>query len=64
MRFLGVFRKGAIFSTIYIGVLSEDFLESEIALRGETPFSRRKRGFLSRLFADGRFVMFISSQGI
>jgi hypothetical protein len=45
----------AIFSTIYIGVFSEVFLESKNVLRGEAPFSRRKHGFLSRVFADGLF---------
>jgi hypothetical protein len=63
-RFPGVFRKTATYSKGYIRVFSELFLGSKTALRSEAPFSQGKHGFLVRLFADGLFVMIISSQGI
>jgi hypothetical protein len=63
-RFYGVFRKTATYSKGYLGVFSELFLKSKNALRGEALFSRRKQGFLVRLFADGLFRMIISPQVI
>jgi hypothetical protein len=36
-------------------VFSEVFWESENVFRGEASFSRRKRGFFRRVFADGQF---------
>jgi hypothetical protein len=62
--FYGVFADRAISSPRYLGVFSELFLKSKNAFYGEASISRRKRGFFSRVFADGRFLMFISSQGI
>jgi hypothetical protein len=62
--FPAFFAQGASFSTISIGVFSEVFLESKNGLHGNASFSRRIRGFFSRVFADGLFLMFISSQGI
>jgi hypothetical protein len=47
-----------------LGVFSELFLKSKNALHGEAPFSRRKRGFLVRVFAAGLFLMIISPQVI
>jgi hypothetical protein len=54
-RFPGVFRERAIYSTRSIGVFSVVFLKSKNVLHGEAPFSRRKRGFLGRVFADELF---------
>jgi hypothetical protein len=47
------------FSPIYIRVFPVVFLESKHALRGDISFSRRKRGFLSRVFANGQVHLFV-----
>jgi hypothetical protein len=57
--FPAFFENGVIFSPRYIRVFSELFLESENVFHGEASFSRRKRGFLDRLFADGQVHLFV-----
>jgi hypothetical protein len=58
-RFPGDFRRRANFSPRYIVVFLDVFLEPKNVLLGEALFSRRKRGFFSRVFADGPSFPFL-----
>jgi hypothetical protein len=57
--FPAFFENGVIFSTRYIRVFPVVFLGSKNVFHGEAPFSRRKRGFLSRVFAIGQVHLFV-----
>jgi hypothetical protein len=59
-------RRGVFFHNA-LSRISGVFWGSKNGLRGEASFSRRKRGFFSRVFAEVQvhlFVMIISSPGI